>query len=188
MKDTQGTNDTKDTKDTKGTKDTKDTRNIGRLVSINISPGGVPKTSVFEAFISEQGVDGDRQRHLRVHGGPDRAVSVYSIDVIRALQAEGHPMGPGTAGENLTLSGIDWKMVTPGSELHVGPVRLVVTGYAAPCDQIRPSFADGDSTRISQKRHPGWSRVYTRVASAGIVQPGDAVILAPASSTAERYR
>jgi MOSC domain-containing protein YiiM len=150
----------------------------GRLESINVSRGGVPKTSVFEALVTEHGVDGNWQNNLHVHGGPNRAVSVYSLDVIRALQGEGHPIATGSAGENLTISGIDWPAVTPGRELTVGGVRLLVTGYAPPCENIEDSFASGDFVRISQKKHPGWSRVYTRVLAGGVIRPGDPVEIA----------
>jgi len=149
----------------------------GRVESINISRGGVPKTAVFEGLITEQGLDGDRQRNLRVHGGPDRAVSLYSLDMIRALQREGHPIGVGTAGENLTLSGVAWSRVVPGSEFEIGEVRLLITAFASPCESIVGSFLGGDFTRISHKRHAGWSRVYARVLSGGIVAIGDPVNL-----------
>ena len=147
----------------------------GRLESINISRGGVPKTSVFEALITEKGLDGDRQRDLRFHGGPDRAVVIFSLDVLRLLQAEGHPIHPGTTGENLTVSGVTWQEVTPGSTLTVGPARLLITKYTTPCEKIRRSFLGDDFTRISEKLHPGWSRVAARVLEGGIVQVGDLV-------------
>lgn len=147
----------------------------GRLESINISGGGVPKMTVTQARVTAPGIDGDAQRDLRYHGGPDRAVSIYSMDRIEALRLEGHPIAPGTAGENLTVSGIDWSFVTPGVEMMIGGVRLLVTRYAAPCSNIRHAFADEDFTRISQKIHPGWSRVYTRVLEAGTVRRGDTV-------------
>jgi MOSC domain-containing protein YiiM len=147
----------------------------GRLECINTSRGGVPKEAVFEADVTHEGVRGDMQRDLRYHGGPDRAVSLYSLELIRALQHEGHPIAPGTAGENFTISGIDWSLLVPGQEIEIGPVRLVVTGYAAPCQNIRRSFNDHGFTRISQKVHPGWSRVYTRVLTGGKVRPNDVV-------------
>src|SRR5262249_33426723 len=103
----------------------------GRVESINISRGGVPKTSVFEAMITTLGLDGDRQAHLQFHGGPDRAVVLYSLDVIRRLQEEGHPIAPGTTGENITLSGIDWNALQPGAELEVGGARLLITKFAS---------------------------------------------------------
>ena len=147
----------------------------GRIESINTSRGGVPKQPVFEGLVTEDGIDGDRQRDRRFHGGPDRAVVLFSLEVITALQREGHPIGPGTAGENLTLSGIEWGTVTPGAELRIGGVRLLVTKYASPCYKIAGSFAGGDETRISQKTHPGWSRVCARVLGEGLIRVGDPV-------------
>jgi len=150
----------------------------GRLESINASRGGVPKTAMFEGLITEHGLDGDRQRDPRYHGGPDRAIIVFSLDVIRALQREGHPIAPGTTGENLTISGIDWPAVVPGCQLRVGDVQLQITNYTSPCEKIAGSFAGCDFTRISQKRHAGWSRVSARVLAGGLVQMGDPVTLA----------
>jgi MOSC domain-containing protein YiiM len=155
----------------------------GRVASINVSAGGVPKTAVAEAAVTEAGVAGDRQRDLRHHGGPDRAVSLFSLEAIHALRGEGHPIGAGTTGENLTVSGLDWSGVVPGAEIRVGPLRLEVTGYAAPCSNIAGSFAGGGVARISQKLHPGWSRVYARVLAGGVVRVGDpAELRAPPGS------
>jgi MOSC domain-containing protein YiiM len=147
----------------------------GRLESINSSRGGVPKRAMFEALISEAGIDGDRQRDLRFHGGPDRAIVLFSLDVIRALQREGHSIAAGTTGENLTVSAIDWTTIVPGTELMVGEARLLITKFTSPCEKIAFSFFENDYTRISQKLHPGWSRVSARVLSGGLVTIGDAV-------------
>ncbi len=149
----------------------------GRLDSINVSQGGVPKHPTSEAEVRTEGVEGDRQRDLRFHGGPDRAVSVFSAERIAALQAEGHPIAPGTIGENLTVSGIDWTRATPGACLDIGAVRLEITRYAAPCANIAGSFTGGDIARIGQKTNPGWSRVYTRVLAPGRIRVGDQVVL-----------
>lgn len=148
----------------------------GRVESINRSRGGVPKTPGPSGTVTPAGLDGDLQRDLRFHGGPDRAVSLYSLDLIAALQGEGHPIAPGTTGENLTLSGLDWSRLAPGVVLRVGEsVRLEVTKYASPCANIKGSFVDGEIARISHKAHPGWSRVYTRVLAPGPVRVGDPV-------------
>ena len=149
----------------------------GKVESINTSRGGVPKASAFEALVTEHGLDGDRQRDLRFHGGLDRAVVLYSLDVIHALQQEGHPITVGSTGENLTVAGLDWTAVSPGAELRIGEVRLLITKYVSPCENIGPSFLRQDFTRISEKRHPGWSRVCARVLAGGIVRMGDPVAL-----------
>ena len=149
--------------------------NRGNLVSINTSGGGVPKLPVSECRIGAGGLAGDRQRDLRYHGGPDRAVCLYSFEVIQALQAEGHPIGVGSAGENLTVSGVDWGLMVPGRRVRVGKVLLELTKYAHPCSNLVPYFRDGEFTRISQKIHPGWGRLYARVLEEGLVRPGDPV-------------
>lgn len=152
---------------------------MAHVEAINTSRGGVPKTSVFEAFLSESGVSGDAQATRDHHGGPDRAVVLYSLEVIRALRAEGHPIAPGTTGENLTIAGLDWPSLVPGTRLQVGSAVLEVTAYAAPCRKIARSFMAKAYTRIGQEQNPGWSRVCARVLEPGLVQPGDAVTVLP---------
>lgn len=148
---------------------------IGRVEAINLSCGGVPKQPVFEALVTEHGLGGDHQNDQYHHGGPDRAVVLYSLEVIHALQREGHPISAGAVGENLTISGLDWPSITPGTRLVVRNVELQITKYATPCTNIRRSFVGDDYMRIFQDRHPGWSRVCARVVSGGIVRPGDAI-------------
>jgi MOSC domain-containing protein YiiM len=156
----------------------------GRIVQISVSDGGVPKTSVPAARITEAGVEGDRQAHRDIHGGPERAVCLFSMERIRALQAEGHEIVPGAVGENITIEGLDWDAVVPKSRLLLGDdVALEVTKYTAPCLNIKAAFKRGDYGRISHKVHAGWSRVYARVLAAGIIRAGDAVrVLAPPAS------
>ena len=153
----------------------------GILHSINVSNGGVPKLARPAARVSAKGVEGDRQRDLEHHGGPLAAVCLYSLELIGALQAEGHPIAPGTIGENLTLSGLDWDALVPGVKLLVGEVELELTRYTAPCTNIAGSFKDREFKRVSQKVHPGWSRLYARVLKEGRVRQGDPCRLMPAS-------
>jgi len=151
----------------------------GKIVQINVNPkGGVPKYPVPAAEITIDGVRGDRQRDRENHGGPLRAVSLYSAERISALQAEGHPIAPGTTGENLTISGLDWAAIGIGDRLLIGAwVELEITEYTTPCNTIAASFLRGQFTRISQRLYPGWSRLYARVISEGLVQVGDPVIV-----------
>ena len=148
-----------------------------RLVSINTSNGGVPKLPIaaVTVHIAPSGVAGDRQRDLRYHGGPLRAVCLYSAELIATLRAEGHSPEPGSLGENLTVSGVDWARMTAGTRVRVGTVTLELTSPAAPCSKLTAYFTGGDFNRVSQKRHPGWSRMYARVLVEGSVQVGDPV-------------
>ena len=144
----------------------------GTIQAVYVSGGGVPKRPVPSAWVSADGVEGDRQRDRRLHGGPDRAVCLYSFDLIQKLQAEGHPIAPGVIGENLTLAGIDWSLMVPGAQVEAGPVLLEVTSYTTPCKNISSAFVNGEFVRVSQKVCPGWSRVYARVLEEGIVTAG----------------
>lgn len=148
-----------------------------RVVQINVSPkGGVPKLRTAETQILTGGVAGDKQRERRFHGGPMRAVCLYSYERILELQDEGHPIDCGTTGENLTVCGLDWDEIVPGVQLQIGPdVILEITSYTKPCFKIATSFVDGEWKRLWQKLHPGWSRLYARVLCEGQVRQGDAV-------------
>jgi MOSC domain-containing protein YiiM len=147
----------------------------GRVHSINVSNGGVPKVPRREAVVGPGGLQGDTQRDFRYHGGRDRAVSLYSLELIEELQAEGHSVVPGSIGENLTIAGVAWAGFVPGARVRVGEVLLELTSYTAPCRNIAPSFLQGDFSRVSQKIHPGWSRLYARVLREGTVRTGDSV-------------
>src|SRR5215207_10928464 len=151
----------------------------GHVIQINVNPkGGVPKQPIASARITAKGVAGDKQRNRRFHGGPQRAVSLFSHEHIQALQAEGHPIAPGSTGENLTIGGLDWAALNVGDQLQIGDrLRIEITGYAAPCDNIAASFADGAITRISQKLHPGWSRLYAKVLVEAEARVDDLVVV-----------
>jgi MOSC domain-containing protein YiiM len=148
-----------------------------RIFQINASEGGVPKRPLPQATVNELGITIDKQIHTKVHGGPDRALCLYSLERIQALQAEGHPIYPGSVGENITISGLEWDDVVPGVRLRLGQVIVEITSYAAPCNLITASFADADSGRISHKKHPGWARAYARIINPGTCQISDFVAM-----------
>jgi MOSC domain-containing protein YiiM len=148
----------------------------GRIFQLNISAGGVPKLATREALVTELGLVGDEHRFPNIHGGPERALCLFSLERILALQAEGHPIFPGSVGENITVSGLDWEKILPSVRLALGDeVRVEITSYTSPCNTIPASFSDGWYQRISQKVHPGWSRVYARVLQGGRLRVGQTV-------------
>lgn len=148
----------------------------GTIVQVNTSSGGVPKLPLPEARVTELGIDGDGHNYPEIHGGPERAVCLYALELIQALAAEGHPIGPGTTGENVTTEGLDWGLVQPGARLRLGEAVLVeITRFTTPCTTIRGSFRDRNSNRIHDMHHPGWSRAYARVLRPGVIRPGDRV-------------
>jgi MOSC domain-containing protein YiiM len=95
---------------------------------------------------------------------------------------EGHPIDIGTAGENITIEGIDWYQIVPGATIKIGgEVLLEVASFTNPCKTIRASFIEGEFIRVAQRIHPGWSRVYARVLREGEIRFGDPVEVIPAS-------
>lgn len=143
---------------------------------INISKGGVPKLPIREALVDELGIVGDNQKNKRYHGGPERALCLFSLEEIKQLKAEGHPIYPGSTGENLTISFQDYSHLQPGDVLKIGDeVTIEITSYTTPCKTIKDSFEQEKFTRISQKLFPGSSRLYAKVLSEGKIKQGDKI-------------
>ena len=91
---------------------------------------------------------------------------------------------PASVGENVTVCGLDWRRLEPGSRLALGDEAVIaVTRYTSPCKTIADSFAGRDFRRISQREHPGYSRVYARVIRAGRLVVGQSVRLLDGSHT-----
>lgn len=124
------------------------------------------------------GMAGDGHNDRVHHGGPDAALCLFSLEVIQQMREEGHPIFPGAAGENLTVTGIDWSVMIPGSRWRLGEeVEIEVTRFTTPCLKNAAWFSEGDFMRMHQGRHPGSSRVYARVLTPGRLQPGDPITL-----------
>ena len=133
----------------------------------------MPKLAVPEAVLTVRGLAGDAQVKRHIHGGPEKALCLYSLERIRELQAEGHPIYPGSIGENVTIEGIEWARLGPGRRLALGDEALVeIRSYTVPCRTIAASFAGGAYDRVSQGKHPGYSRLYARVLRAGRIAAG----------------
>jgi MOSC domain-containing protein YiiM len=151
----------------------------GAVVQVSASGGGVPKSALSQAEVTWRGLTGDRQDDRRHHGRPWQAVCLWSAEVVEGLQAEGHPIGFGSAGENLTLRGLDWGALSPGLRLRAGSTLLQLTSYAIPCAKNAQWFSDGGFRRMSHEVRPGGSRLYASVVEQGTVRPGDPVVVEP---------
>jgi MOSC domain-containing protein YiiM/GNAT superfamily N-acetyltransferase len=150
----------------------------GRIVQVSVSRGGVPKLPIERAWVGHLGLEGDQQRERTVHGGPHRAVCLFGIEAIERLQVEGHPVEPGSVGENLTTSGIEWSTLPLGTRARIGDQLLLeVASPTAPCATQKHNFRDGRVSRISIKLHPSDSRMYARVLREGEVRPGDPIVI-----------
>ena len=136
----------------------------GEVHSINVSSGGVPKSRVESANIMKSGVEGDFNRFRSGRGGSeDRAVCIFSLELIQRLKNEGHPIEIGSTGENLTIRGVEWESLSEGTHLEIGDVMLELSEPCAPCSKIGESFVGRKFDRVDHDKENGWSRWLARV-------------------------
>ncbi|MUH51011.1 MAG: MOSC domain-containing protein [Actinobacteria bacterium] len=150
----------------------------GTVTQLSSSKGGVPKLALDAVEVDYGGVIGDVQGSRNHHGRPWQALCLYSDEVINDFRAQGHPIARGSAGENITVTGLSWPDVRPGVRLQLGTVVADVQAYAVPCRHNAQWFTDGDFNRMSSRRGPV-SRVYATVIEPGRIVTGDTVILEP---------
>jgi MOSC domain-containing protein YiiM len=144
------------------------------LVQINVSNGGMPKISVAEAKVSRDGVAGDWQRNRKYHGGPDRAVCLFSQELYAWLaEQHGINLQPGSVGENFTTIGVDLQALNKGDRLRVGQCVIEITEVRVPCKSLLQW-----NPQLPQviKGHSGW---VAKVIEEATVRPGDEIELLP---------
>jgi MOSC domain-containing protein YiiM len=103
---------------------------------------------------------------------------VWSSEVVDLLRAEGHPIHPGAAGENVSISGLEWSMVRAGVRLRIGTALAEISVFALPCKQNGQWFVDRRFDRMHHDRGPV-SRAYASVLETGEASIGDEVVLEP---------
>jgi MOSC domain-containing protein YiiM len=155
------------------------TRQRGSIAQISASSGGVPKTALESAVVGRRGVDGDVQKSRKHHGRPWQALCLWSSEVIDGFAAGGHPIAAGCAGENVTISGIDWSQLHGGMIIDLGEVRCQLSAPATPCQNNAQWFSDGDISRIDEILHPEAARWYASVLTPGSITTGDSVVVSP---------
>ncbi|MDE3166208.1 MAG: MOSC domain-containing protein, partial [Acidobacteriota bacterium] len=71
----------------------------GVILQVNISPGGLPKRPIPDAWVAPLGIDGDLHAHPAIHGGPNKAILIVAAETVDALTARGYPLFYGALGE-----------------------------------------------------------------------------------------
>lgn len=150
----------------------------GSVAQLNASEGGVPKLPVDQVEVDFGGITVDSQRNRVHHGRPFQALCLWSAEIIDQLVADGHPIFPGAAGENLTLSGFDWPSLTMGTQVRAGEVLMQITAHAVPCGHQKQWFTDGDFSRLHHE-NGDISRLYATVIEPGVINTGDAAVVEP---------
>ncbi|HSR16282.1 MAG TPA: MOSC domain-containing protein [Gemmatimonadales bacterium] len=128
-------------------------------------------------WLDTLGLQGDRQADRRHHGGPWRALLMYSAEHYPLWRAEwGRKDLPhGAFGENLTVSGLTEQVVCLGDQFEIGEALIEVTSPRSPCHVLakRHGIRDLVETIRANHRH-GW---YLRVLRAGWIEAGQPIAL-----------
>ena len=157
----------------------------GTVVQLSVSKGGVPKYAVPEARVHRLGMEGDRQAHPQFHGGPRQALLLICAEAVDELRERGWPVVYGSLGENVTIRGVDRKLVRVGQRYRVGGAIVEITKLRQPCHQLDP-YGKGIQAEVwdalvkaGNPDTPRWGLAgfYASVVLPGRVAPGDAVEL-----------
>ena len=142
------------------------------VLAVNVSSGGIPKCPQEVVHVLASGLAGDGRNHAK-HIRPDRAVSLWDVEVLQQLVAEGFPLTPGKAGENLTVASLHVQQMAVGTLLKIGNVVLRLEQPRKPCyvlDAIDPRLKDAMIDRCGYM---------ASVLSEGLIRPGMVVEIIP---------
>lgn len=158
-----------------------------KLISINIGhlqtlqrKDRAERTGIFKlpvdqpVNVTKLGLEKDVIVSKKHHGGPDQAIYIYGEPDYQWWSRElGRNPGPGTFGENLTISDLESAKFNIGDLLHIGEVTLQVTAPRIPCSTFAARMNDPHWVKKFRKaERPG---LYCRVLQEGKVKAGDPV-------------
>ena len=139
------------------------------VLSINISPGGIPKFPVDSIGLTFAGLESDGHDHEK-HRTPLQAVCLQDIEKLQELRAEGFDLDCGTTGENLTVRHLGVNQLPVGTILEFsGGVILELTKVRKPCyvlDAIDPRLKEVIVGRCGS---------YAKVLKEGFLKKGETI-------------
>ena len=160
------------------------------LLSVNVSlgkevpyKGKIVTTGIFKEPVNGRvmlrtlNLDGDRQVDLKGHGGPYKAVCVYSIQQYEHWQKElgRDDFKHGQFGENFTVDGMPDDKTHVGDVFRVGSTLVQVTQPRVPCYRLGIKMGSPEfPKRFLQSNRVGF---YMRVLQEGEVGAGDLIEL-----------
>jgi MOSC domain-containing protein YiiM len=154
---------------------------VGRVESVQVGlprdvwwEGRLVRTGIFKDSVdgpvlaSADGLAGDRQADLSVHGGPTKAIYAYFAEHYDFWRQELNEA-------DLTLSRLDESAVHVGDRFRIGTADLVVTEPRVPCFKLNVRFGRKDV--VKRFLASGRSGVYFGVEKEGMIETGDEVHL-----------
>jgi MOSC domain-containing protein YiiM len=157
-----------------------------RILSVNVAlpkiveyRGERVETGIFKEPVAGRltvrrlNLDGDGQADLRVHGGVDKAVYVYSIENYEYWKRElgRDDFTYGQFGENLTVEGMTDDVVRIGDVFRVGTASVQVSQPRLPCFKLAIKMENPKFPKLFLlSRRTGF---YLRVLEEGNIGAGD---------------
>lgn len=141
----------------------------------------ISKSSVRnEIAVYDEGLEGDEQADLHVHGGVDKAVHIYPFEHYTEWRNELRGptirfMSHGSFGENLSTLGLTERNICLGDVLSIGSVQLKVTQTRQPCWKVNEKFGIPNLANLMQKTMR--TGFYCRVLQPGLLAPGHSIEL-----------
>lgn len=136
---------------------------------------GMFKEPVERAKIHTAGIVGDQQGDRRAHGGPEKAVHLFTREAYVRIGAErpdvAELLRPGVLGENLSTSGVTEADACISDVYALGSARIQISQPRSPCWKIDHRLDTQNMVPlINALGCPGW---YFRVLAEGEVAVGD---------------
>lgn len=158
-----------------------------KLLSINVSlprevdyRGERVHTGIFKEPVQGRvqlhrlNLEGDGQGDLRVHGGADKAVYVYTMEYYdHWKKVLGREFPYGQFGENFTVEGMPDDAVHIGDVFRVGDALVEVTQPRVPCFKLALKMGMDDFPKMFLAS--GRLGFYLRVLEEGGVEAGDII-------------
>jgi MOSC domain-containing protein YiiM len=145
--------------------------------------GGTWRSAIFRqphsgpVELGPRGLAGDQVADTKNHGAPGQAVCCHPLEHYAywnsayALDTPERALGPGSVGENWTLSNLAENAVCVGDTVRVGSAIVQVSGPRYPCSkqERRLGLAGFLKATVATLR----TGFYLRVLRPGVVQAGD---------------
>ncbi|TQR28838.1 MOSC domain-containing protein [Lysinibacillus sphaericus] len=129
---------------------------------------GIEKRKVQEVYLSARGFEGDDVADKKHHGGPDRAVCLYSAEhYIQWEQELGKPLPTAAFGENLTVTNMLEADICIGDIYKIGDAVIQVTQGRVPCSTI-DKYAEAN-TLLKRLIETGYTGFLARVLEEGTI-------------------
>ena len=154
---------------------------LPRKISFNkkiISTSIFKEPKNYELQVSKNGIEGDRQADLSVHGGLDKAVYAYSYQHYAhwsKLLKKDFSKNYGLIGENLTIDNFDERKIFIGDEFRISKVVLKITQPRIPCYKITIKMNEKNFMKYFIEYN--FLGTYMKVLNDGKIKKGDEIEL-----------